>query len=196
MNRGLIALLAVLGVLAVGVLWFISAGNSLVAKDEGVKAAWAQVENVYQRRMDLIPNLVNTVKGYATHERETLEKVIQARNQAVAPGKDLATGDPKKLEAFQKSQDALGSALSRLMVVVEKYPDLKANENFRDLQVQLEGTENRIAVERKRFNEVAQDYNSAIRMFPTSIIAGMRGLQARAYFQAQQGADTAPKVQF
>ena len=198
MNRGLIALLGVLGVILISVMWFISAGNSLVAKDEGVKSAWAEVENVYQRRMDLIPNLVATVKGYATHEQETLEKVVQARSQAVAPTKEVAnaTSDPKKLEAFQKSQDALGSALGRLMVVVEKYPDLKANENFRDLQVQLEGTENRIAVARKRFNDTAQDFNSSIRMFPTSVIAGMRGLQPRAYFQAQAGADTAPKVTF
>lgn len=198
MKRGTIALLTIGGFLVIFVLWFIGAGNSLVAKDEAVKSQWAQVENVYQRRMDLIPNLVNTVKGYATHEKATLEGVIQARNMAVSANSQSANApsDPKKLEAIQKSQDALGSALSRLLVVVERYPDLKANQNFRDLQVQLEGTENRITQERRRFNEVAQDYNMSIRMFPTSMIAGMRGFQPRAYFEAQQGASQAPKVQF
>lgn len=198
MKRGTIILLSVLGAVALGILWTISISNSLVQKDEGVKQAWSQVENVYQRRMDLIPNLVNTVKGYAKHEQETLEKVIQARNQAVAPSQVAAGAptDPKKLEQFQRSQEALGSALSRLLVVVERYPDLKANQNFRDLQAQLEGTENRISVERKRFNEAVQDYNTTIRMFPASVVAGMRGFQARPYFEAQQGAATAPKVQF
>lgn len=201
MNRGLIALLAVVGVVLVAVLWFVSVGNSLVVKDEGVKASWAQVENQYQRRLDLIPNLVNTVKGYAAHEKETLEGVIQARNQAVGAQQTQAAAggppsDPKKLEAIQKTQDNLSSALSRLMVVVERYPDLKANQNFRDLQVQLEGTENRIAVERRNFNSAVQDFDQSIRMFPTSIVANMRGFQPRPYFEAQQGAAQAPKVQF
>jgi LemA protein len=201
MNRGLIALLAVVGVILVGVLWFVGVGNSLVVKDEGVKASWAQVENQYQRRLDLIPNLVNTVKGYATHEKETLEGVIQARNQAVgAQQNQHAAGgppsDPKKLQDIQKTQDNLSSALGRLMVVVERYPDLKANQNFRDLQVQLEGTENRIAVERRNFNSAVQDYDQSIRLFPTSIVANMRGFQPRPYFEAQQGAAQAPKVQF
>lgn len=195
MKRGTIVLLGVLGVVAMVVLWAISLNNTLVRKDEGVKAAWSQVENVYQRRLDLIPNLVETVKGYAKHEKETLENVTEARNQATKITGDIA-GDPAKLQAFQKAQEGLGSALSRLLITVERYPDLKANQNFRDLQVQLEGTENRISVERKRFNEVAQDYNSYIRMFPASIFAGMRGFAPRAYFEAQQGAASAPKVQF
>lgn len=200
MKKGVIALVAVLGVILLGVFWFFGTSNSLVSKEEAVKAQWAQVENVYQRRLDLIPNLVNTVKGYASHEKETLENVIKARNQAVQATNQAAQGgaptDPKQLQALQQSQEGLSSALSRLLVVVERYPDLKANQNFRDLQVQLEGTENRIAVERKRFNEVAQEFNSSIRMFPTSIVAGMRGFQARPYFEAQQGAAQAPKVEF
>jgi LemA protein len=193
----------VLGVIfvliGVPILWGISVNNSLVKKDEAVKAAWSQVENVYQRRMDLIPNLVATVKGYATHERETLEHVTEARNQAAKVTVEAgaaASQDPAKLQAFQKAQDNLSSALSRLLVVVERYPDLKANENFRDLQVQLEGTENRISVERRRFNEVAQDYNTSLRVFPTSLVAKFGGFAPRPYFEAQQGAATAPKVQF
>lgn len=199
MKKGMIVLLGVFGVIAVMAMWAISVNNSLVRKDEGVKAAWSQVENVYQRRMDLIPNLVATVKGYASHEKETLQNVTKARNQAAQITGEVAAqaaSDPAKLQAFQKAQDALGSALSRLLITVERYPDLKANQNFRDLQVQLEGTENRIAVERRRFNEVAQDYNSSVRAFPTSVIAGMRGFAPRAYFEAAQGAATAPKVEF
>ncbi|MEW6055849.1 MAG: LemA family protein [Bdellovibrionota bacterium] len=198
MKRGLGVLIGLVGLIAIIGLWFVSAGNTLVRKEEGVKATWAQVENVYQRRLDLIPNLVNTVKGYARHESETLEKVIQARAQALRTTQNTgpAPTDPKQLESFQRSQEALSSALGRLLVVVEKYPDLKANENFRDLQVQLEGTENRITVERRRFNEVAQDYNSSLRLFPTSIVAGIRGFKPRPYFEAQQGAATAPKVEF
>lgn len=199
MKRGTIILLSILGVFVLVGLWFVSASNSFVSKDEAVKAAWSQVENVYQRRMDLVPNLVATVKGYATHEEETLTKVIQARNQAIPPSQAAdggAPGDEGKLKKFQQSQEALSGALSRLMVVVEQYPNLKANEGFRDLQVQLEGTENRITVERKRFNDAAQDLNTAIRLFPGSIVAGMRGFKARPYFEAAQGAATAPKVQF
>jgi LemA protein len=200
MKRGMIALLVIGFIVVSALMWFVSTNNSLIRKDEAVKTAWSQVENVYQRRADLIPNLVNTVKGYATHERETLEGVIQARNQAVNATKEVATGDaptdPKKMQALQRAQDGLSGALGRLLVVVERYPDLKANQNFRDLQMQLEGTENRIAVERRRFNEVAQDYNSSIRVFPSSVIAGMRNFQARPYFEAQPGAATAPKVQF
>lgn len=196
MRRGGIVLAGIVGVILVVVMWFVSVGNSLVTKDENVKSAWSQVENVYQRRMDLIPNLVNTVKGYAKHESETLEKVIQARNQAAQVNVPNAATDPKAMENFQRAQEGLGSALSRLMVVVERYPDLKANQNFRDLQVQLEGTENRIAVERRRYTEVVQDYNSTLRRFPTSFVADMRGFQARPYFEAQQGAAQAPKVEF
>lgn len=198
MRRSNIVLFAVLGVFVLMVLWVVSTNNTLVRKDEAVKSAWSQVENVYQRRMDLIPNLVNTVKGYAAHEKQTLEDVVKARSAAVQSTSDLAgaVGDAKKMEQFQQAQTALSGALGRLLVVVERYPDLKANENFRDLQTQLEGSENRIAVERRRFNDVAQDYNSTVRMFPSSVVAGMRGFQPRAYFEAQQGAATAPKVQF
>jgi LemA protein len=199
MKRGTMILLGIVGAILIVVGWFISAGNGLIQKDESVKAAWSQVENVYQRRMDLIPNLVETVKGYAKHESQTLEEVTKARSQAVQVTQSTASNAPndqKKLAEFQRSQENLGAALGRLMVVVEKYPDLKANQNFRDLQVQLEGTENRIATERRRFNEVAQDYNASIRMFPTSIVASSKGMQPRAYFEAQAGAATAPKVSF
>lgn len=189
------------GLLAVIVLWFVSINNSLVRSDEEVKSAWSQVENVYQRRADLVPNLVNTVKGYAKHERETLEGVIQARNLAVTAAQQskAAEGSPasaEKVQTFAAAQDALSSALSRLLVIVERYPELKANENFRDLQAQLEGTENRIAVERRRFNETVRVYNSLVRTFPSSIVAGTRGFVQRVYFESQQGADVAPKVEF
>ncbi len=170
--------------------------NSLVDKEEDVKTAWSQVENNYQRRADLIPNLVATVKGYASHEQETLEGVIQARSQATATNINANDMSPAALEQFQASQDALSSALSRLMVVVEKYPDLKANENFKDLQVQLEGTENRIAVARKQFNEVAQVYNKSVRIFPRNFFAMILGFDERPYFAAQAGADVAPNVEF
>jgi LemA protein len=193
MKKGLVALAAVLGVVVLFGLWFVSAGNALVAKDEAVKSAWSQVENVYQRRTDLIPNLVSTVKGYAAHEKETLESVVQARASATS---GASTADPAAMKKFQESQNALSGALSRLLVVVEKYPDLKANENFRDLQSQLEGTENRITVERKRFNEIVEIYNSSVRMFPSSVIAGMKGFTTKPYFEAAAGAKEAPKVQF
>ena len=198
MNKVLVALGGVAAVILLAVVWFISAGNSLITKEEAIKGAWSQVENVYQRRADLIPNLVNTVKGYAAHEKSTLEAVIQARANAVSSGPVSGAGAPdaESLKKFQQSQDALSGALSRLMVVVERYPDLKANENFRDLQVQLEGTENRIAVERRRFNEVTQDFNTSIRVFPTSIVAGVKGMTAKAYFEAAAGAKEAPKVNF
>ncbi|MGF7138968.1 LemA family protein [Roseimarinus sediminis] len=170
--------------------------NKMVSMEEGVTAQWSQVENVYQRRADLIPNLVNTVKGYASHERETLEGVINARSKATQ-----VTIDPSKLDAnalanFQQAQDGLSSALGRLMVVMERYPDLKANENFRDLQAQLEGTENRIAVERRKFNESAQGFNTYIRTFPQSVYANIFNFEKKAYFEAAQGADKAPEVQF
>ena len=164
--------------------------------NEGVSAQWSQVENVYQRRSDLIPNLVNTVKGYATHERETLEGVIEARAKATQ-----VTIDPSKLDAasiknFQETQGGLSSALGRLMVVMEQYPNLKADQNFRDLQAQLEGTENRIAVERGRFNEAAQNFNIYIRKFPQVLFAGMFGFEKKAYFEAEKGANKAPVVNF
>jgi LemA protein len=175
-----------------------SSYNGLVGLDEGVNQAWAQVQNQYQRRADLIPNLVETVKGAASFERETLEAVIQARANATRPeiNAENLLNNPQAFQQFQQAQDNLGAALGRLMVVVEKYPELKANQNYLDLQTQLEGTENRIAIERKRFNEVVQNYNSTRRVFPTNIFAGMFGFQQRPYFEATAEAQQAPKVDF
>lgn len=164
--------------------------------DEAVSAQWGQVENVYQRRADLIPNLVNTVKGYAQHEQETLTGVIEARSQATAVKIDPKNLTPESIQQFQQAQDGLSSALSRLMVVVERYPDLKANQNFMDLQAQLEGTENRITVERMKFNEATQQYNAYIRKFPALITAAIFGFDKKAYFEAQKGSEKAPEVKF
>ena len=186
----------VLIVLAVIVVWGISAYNGLVKSEEGVKTAWSQVENVYQRRADLIPNLVATVKGYAAHESETLEGVVAARAKATQMTVNADNLTEEQIAEFQKAQGELGSALGRLMAISEAYPELKANENFRDLQAQLEGTENRIAVERKAYNQTARDYNTAIRVFPKNIIASMFGFKTKGYFEAQEGAQTAPKVEF
>ncbi len=170
--------------------------NEMVTQSEAVDAQWAQVENVYQRRADLIPNLVNTVKGYAGHEKETLEGVIEARAKATQTNINVGDMTPQKMAAFQQAQDGLSSALSKLMVVVEKYPDLKANQNFLELQAQLEGTENRIAVERKKFNETTRSYNTLIKRFPKNLMAGLFGFEAKPYFAAQEGAEQAPKVEF
>ena len=170
--------------------------NEMVIQSEAVDAQWAQVENVYQRRADLIPNLVSTVKGYAGHEKETLEGVIEARAKATQTNINVGDMTPQKMAAFQQAQDGLSSALSKLMVVVEKYPDLKANQNFLELQAQLEGTENRIAVERKKFNESTRGYNTLIKRFPKNLMAGMFGFEAKPYFAAQEGAEQAPKVEF
>lgn len=170
--------------------------NKMVEMDEQVTSQWAQVENVYQRRADLIPNLVNTVKGYAAHERETLEGVIEARSKATSVNIDPKNLTPESIQQFNQAQDGLSSALSRLMVVVERYPDLKANQNFMDLQAQLEGTENRITVERQKFNQTTQTYNAYIRKFPQVIYAGWFGFDKKTYFEAQQGAEKAPEVQF
>ncbi|MCY1721363.1 LemA family protein [Prolixibacteraceae bacterium Z1-6] len=170
--------------------------NKMVEMDEQVTASWAQVENVYQRRADLIPNLVNTVKGYAAHEQETLTGVIEARSKATSVNIDPTNMNPQMLQQFNQAQEGLSSALSRLMVVVEKYPDLKANQNFMDLQAQLEGTENRIAVERRKFNQTTQTYNAYIRKFPRVIYAGWFGFEKKTYFEAQQGSEKAPEVQF
>lgn len=186
----------VLIVLAVIVVWGIGAYNSLVKNEEGVKSAWSQVENVYQRRADLISNLVATVKGYATHESATLEGVVEARAKATQMTVNVDDLSEEKIAEFQKAQGELGSALGRLMAITEAYPDLKANENFRDLQAQLEGTENRIAVERKAYNQVAQEYNTSIRVFPRNIIASVFGFKVKGYFEAEEGAQTAPKVEF
>lgn len=170
--------------------------NKMVEMDEQVTSQWAQVENVYQRRADLIPNLVNTVKGYAAHEQETLEGVIEARSKATAVNIDPSKLTPESIQQFNQAQEGLSSALSRLMVVVERYPDLKANQNFMDLQAQLEGTENRITVERMKFNQTTQTYNAYIRKFPQVIYSGWFGFDKKSYFEAQQGAEKAPEVQF
>lgn len=185
-------------VLVVLVLYssFKGAYNQMVTMDETISQQWAQVENVYQRRMDLIPNLVNTVKGYADFEQETLTGVVEARAKATQVSINPQNLTPDALQQFQGAQDGLSSALSRLMVVVERYPDLKANQNFLDLQAQLEGTENRIAVERKKFNESVQGYNTYIRQFPNTLYAGMFGFDTRGYFEATTGADQAPTVSF
>ncbi len=172
--------------------------NNMVKLDEGVKEKWSQVENVYQRRYDLIPNLVNTVKGYAAHEKETFTAVTEARAKAGGTFNisDQVLNDPAMFQKFQQAQSSLGGALQRLMVVMEKYPDLKANQNFLALQDQLEGTENRIAVERKRFNEAARFYNTYIKMFPKVILANMFGFDEKQYFKSTEGAEEAPKVEF
>ncbi len=170
--------------------------NSMVTKEENVKSAWSQVENQYQRRMDLIPNLVSTVQGYADFEQETLTKVVEARANATSMKVDANNLSEDEIAKFQKNQDALSGALSRLLVVVERYPDLKANQNFRDLQVQLEGTENRIATERMNFNNAVRDYNAFIRRFPNNITASIFGFQTKGYFEAKEGADEVPTVEF
>jgi LemA protein len=196
MKKNTITLLVILGLVVIMIFSSISSYNSLVAMDESVNEKWSQVENVYQRRADLIPNLVNTVKGYASHERETLESVIEARSKATSVNIDPDKLNAQSIQQFQQAQEGLSSALSRLMVVVERYPNLKANENFRDLQAQLEGTENRIAVERRKFNMAARDYNTAIRRFPKNLLAGMFGFEKKAYFEAQEAAEKAPEVNF
>ncbi len=181
-------------------LWVASSYNGLVSSDQQVQSQWAQVESVYQRRADLVPNLVETVKGAANFEKSTMIEVTEARNKAVqsSGGSNNPANNPVKFEKFQQSQDSLSSALSRLLVVVERYPDLKATANFRDLQAQLEGTENRIAVERMRFNEAAQAFNTKRNNFPTNMIAGLFGnrFQVKSYFKSQPGAEMAPKVKF
>lgn len=170
--------------------------NSMVTMEETVEGQWAQVENVYQRRADLIPNLVNTVKGYASHERETLEGVVEARAKATSVNVDPTNLTPENLQQFEQAQQGLSSALSRLMVVVERYPDLKANQNFLELQTQLEGTENRIANERRLFIEMTRDYNTTIRRFPGNIYASVFGFDRKPTFEATEGADVAPVVEF
>ena len=188
--------LILLALAAVLVFSMCGSYNSAVNKDETVKKAWSQVENQYQRRADLIPNLVNTVKGYANFEQQTLQQVIQARAAATQVKIDANNLTPEAIQRFEQAQQGLSGALGRLLAVSENYPDLKANQNFLDLQKQLEGTENRISVERKNFNETVQDYNAYIRRFPTNLIAGMFGFSPKGYFQAAAGSENAPKVQF
>ncbi len=196
MKKSLIIIAAIAAVVVLLIGWSVSAYNSLVTMDENVSNQWANVETQYQRRADLIPNLVNTVKGYASHEKETLEGVVAARSQATQIKVDPSDLTPEKLAAYQKAQGAVTSALGKLLAITESYPDLKANQNFLELQAQLEGTENRITVARKNFNDAAQSYNTAIRRFPKSIFAGMFGFDKRAYFAAEEGAAQAPKVEF
>lgn len=195
-RTGIIVIVVIVAVIFLGFQWGISTGNKMVEMDESVASSWSQVENVYQRRSDLIPNLVNTVKGYADFEKSTLTAVVEARAKATQVTVDPTKLTPASMQQFQEAQGGLSSALGRLMVVVEKYPDLKANENFLNLQSQLEGTENRITVERQKFNEVARVYNTYIRKFPQSFIASMRNFEKKAYFEAEKGAEKAPEVKF
>lgn len=195
-SKGLIALLVVVAIVAIIGLWANGSYNKMVKQEEGVTSAWSQVENVYQRRSDLIPNLVATVKGYAKHEQETLEGVVNARAKATSITVDPANLSADKLAEFQKAQGELSTALGKLLMIQEQYPDLKANQNFLELQAQLEGTENRITVERQKFNEAAQAFNTSIRLFPRNILASIFGFERKAYFEAQEGAETAPKVEF
>jgi LemA protein len=196
LSKGWIVLIVIVGVILLLVAWATGINNNLVTREEGVNTAWANVENVYQRRLDLIPNLVNTVKGVAKFEQQTLTAVIEARAKATSVQINPKNLDEGSLQKFQEAQNGVSSALGRLMVVVEKYPELKATQNFSELQAQLEGTENRITVERMKFNESAQAYNTYLRRFPNSMFAGMLGFQKKAYFQAQAGAEKAPEVQF
>lgn len=196
MKRGYVVIIVIVAVVLVLFFWVKGMYNSMVRMDEGVSSAWAQVENVYQRRADLVPNLVATVKGYAEHESSTLEAVVNARAKATQMTVDPSGLSEAEIARFTEAQDELGAAIGRLLVSVERYPDLKANQNFRDLQAQLEGTENRITVERQKFNEAARNYNVTIRKFPNNIFAGMFGFENKGYFEASEGAEQAPAVSF
>lgn len=198
MKKGMIITIAVVvGLIVIFFMTFSGVYNGLVSREEGVSSSWAQVENVYQRRLDLVPNLVSTVKGYAAHEKETLLNVVEARSKISKMNiSSDVINNPNALAKFQEAQTQLSSALSRLLVVVERYPDLKASQNFLALQTQLEGTENRITVERRRFNEAARNFNTFRRQFPNVILANMMGFGKKAYFQADEGASSAPQVKF
>ena len=196
MKKGLIALIVVAAVLLGGFVWVKNVYNQVVVSDEYIQSTWAQVENVYQRRADLIPNLVATVKGYAEHESETLESVVEARAKATQVTVDPANLTPEAIAQFNEAQGALSTALGRLLLIQENYPDLKANQNFLDLQAQLEGTENRITTERMKFNDAVKSFNTGIRRFPDNIVASVFGFEKKGYFEAQAGAETAPKVEF
>lgn len=193
MKKGTVILLIII---AVVVLWGVKCYNKMVSQEENVTKAWANVENVYQRRADLIPNLVNTVKGYAEHEKGTFEAVTEARTKATSINIDAENMTAEQLKAFQEAQNQVSGALGRLIAISENYPELKANENFLELQSQLEGTENRIAVERKNFNETAQAFNTFIRKFPQTLIASIFGFEKKPYFEAEEGANKAPTVAF
>ena len=196
MKKGYVILIVIVAVVLVLFFWIKGMYNSMVRTDETVSQAWAQVENVYQRRADLGPNLVATVKGYAEHESSTLEAVVEARAKATQATVDPSTLSEEELARFMSVQNELGTAIGRLLVSVERYPDLKANQNFLELQAQLEGTENRITVERQKFNEAARNYNVTIRRFPNNIFAGMFGFEKKGYFEASEGAEQAPVVSF
>lgn len=193
MKRSTIIVIVILALL---VLWGISINNRMVSQEEGVTTAWANVESQYQRRADLIPNLVNTVKGYAAHESETLQAVVNARAKATSISVDSQNMTPEQLKEFQEAQNQVTGALGRLIAVAESYPDLKANENFKELQAQLEGTENRIATERKKYNEVVKAYNTYIRKFPQSLFANVLGFDKKPYFESDEGTEKAPTVEF
>lgn len=193
MKKSTIIILAVVGIV---LIWAVVGYNGLVSADEAVNTAWSNVENQYQRRADLIPNLVSTVKGYAAHEQQTLDAVTEARTRATQMTISAEELTEEKLQEYQAAQGELGTALGRLLAITEAYPDLKANRNFLELQAQLEGTENRISVERRNFNDVAREYNTSIRSFPKNILAGMFGFEARPYFEAAEGAAEVPAVQF
>ncbi|MBR5133068.1 MAG: LemA family protein [Alistipes sp.] len=186
----------ILGIVAVVIIWAISGYNGLVKSDEEANKAWANVESAYQRRSDLIPNLVNTVKGYAEHEQQTLQDVVEARSKATSIRIDASTATPDEMEAWMAAQEEVGSALGRLIAISESYPQLRANENFLDLQTQLEGTENRIKTERDHYNEAVKEFNVKIRRFPTNILASMFGFERREMFEAKEGAEIAPEVKF
>ncbi|MBO7286248.1 MAG: LemA family protein [Alistipes sp.] len=192
-NKGL---WIILGIVAVVVIWAVSGYNSLVSNEENVGKAWANVESAYQRRSDLIPNLVNTVKGYAQHEQKTLQDVVEARSKATSIRVDASTATPEQMQQWIEAQQEVGSALGRLIAISESYPTLRANENFLALQTQLEGTENRIKTERDRYNEAVKEFNVKIRRFPTNILASIFGFERREMFEAEAGAEIAPEVQF
>ena len=196
MKKNTIILISIVAVVAVLFLWGMSGYNSLVTSREEVNSQWANVESQYQRRSDLIPNLVSTVKGYATHESSTLEGVVAARAKATQVTIDPKNLTPQKLQEYQAAQGQVSSALGKLLMITENYPDLKANQNFLELQAQLEGTENRISVERNRYNETAKSYDISIKMFPKSILASIGGFVEKPYFEAEKGAEKAPSVKF
>ncbi len=191
-----VTLISIIAVVAILILWIVSSYNKLVNYDEAVIKAWANVESQYQRRADLIPNLVNTVKGYAQHESQTLEDVVAARAKATSIQIDPSNITPEQLQQYQQAQNQVGSALGRLLAVAESYPDLKANENFRDLQVQLEGTENRIQKSRSEYNDAVREYNVRVRRFPGNIVASIFGFDTKTPFQSEAGSEKAPTVQF
>lgn len=196
MKKILIPILVIVGIIVVIGLWMASVNNTLVPLEENVAAQWSNVESSYQRRADLIPNIVNTAKGYAQFEKETLIEVTQARSQATSVNIDPTNITPEQLQQFQEAQAGVTSSLSRLLAVFERYPDLKANENFKELINELERTENRINVERNRFNDTAREFNTKINKFPTKMIAGMLGFERKAYFEADAGTENAPEVEF